>query len=239
MADGITMHTDALDTHAPVRADVPAAAGSPAPAEPLRTAGTYERFVKPALDRVSAALLLLMLLPVLALLVVLVWSQLGGPVLFRQARIGRGGRTFMICKFRTMHPDRRDVRAGQDPTSPERRVTHKSAADPRLVPAGRFLRKWSLDELPQLWNVVRGEMSLVGPRPELVSVVGCYEPWQHRRHVVTPGLTGLWQVSARGSGLMHEHVDADIAYVDSLSLRTDLSILLRTLPAAMGVQRGA
>lgn len=234
-ADWIDMRTDTLGS---VRADLSVSQGPPATTVPPRARGAYERFLKPTFDRVSAGVLLLVLVPVLALLVLLVWSQLGAPVFFQQARVGRDGRPFLMYKFRTMHPDRRGAWSGQGAVSSERRITHKSAADPRLVPAGRFLRKWSLDELPQLWNVVRGEMSLVGPRPELVSIVWGYEPWQHRRHDVTPGLTGLWQVSARGSGLMHEHVEADLAYVDSVSLRTDLMILLRTLPAAMGLQKG-
>jgi lipopolysaccharide/colanic/teichoic acid biosynthesis glycosyltransferase len=98
---------------------------------------------------------------------------------------------------------------------------------------GRFLRKSSMDELPQFWNVVRGEMSLVGPRPELVEIVNRYEPWQHQRHVVKPGLTGLWQVTTRGSGMMHLHTDIDLEYIQTIGLRTDLRILLQTIPATL------
>jgi lipopolysaccharide/colanic/teichoic acid biosynthesis glycosyltransferase len=103
-----------------------------------------------------------------------------------------------------------------------------------LTRVGRTLRKWSLDELPQLWDVVVGRLSLVGPRPELVSIVERYEPWQHRRHVVKPGLTGLWQITARGNGEeMHEHTDLDIEYAEHVSFRGDLKIMVLTLPAVL------
>ena len=118
---------------------------------------------------------------------------------------------------------------GADP-----RVPHKRADDPRHTPVGRFLRKTSLDELPQLWNVIRQDMSLVGPRPELLPIVQRYQPWQHQRHLVRPGMTGLWQVSRRGDGvLMCDDSSADIDYVRSVSLATDISVLLRTVPAVL------
>jgi lipopolysaccharide/colanic/teichoic acid biosynthesis glycosyltransferase len=158
-------------------------------------------------------------------------------VVLRQRRIGMGGRPFTVYKFRTMHADRRRDDDGY--AGPDRRRTHKSADDPRLTATGRLLRRLSLDELPQLVNVLRGEMSLVGPRPELPVVVERhYADWQHRRHAVKPGLTGLWQVSERGNGMMHEHVDVDLDYVDQVSLGTDLRILLRTLPAALTTHQG-
>ena len=150
--------------------------------------------------------------------------------LLHQARCGHNGEPFDVLKFRTMRADRRMSR---DSVAEDRRVTHKSEEDPRHTDLGRRLRKWSLDELPQLWNVVRGEMSLVGPRPELVDIVARYEPWQHQRHLVRPGLTGLWQISRRGEGLMHLYTDIDLEYVATVSLRTDLKILMRTIPAAL------
>jgi len=198
--------------------------------------GFYARWGKPLLDRVLALLLLVLLSPLLALLMVAVRIDLGSPVLFRQQRVGLHGRTFAMVKLRTMRPDRR--RADLPFEGPDRRRTHKHPADPRLTRFGRFLRAWSLDELPQLVHVLRGEMSLVGPRPELVSVVARYEPWQHRRHLVKPGLTGLWQVTERGSTPMHERTDLDLEYVRRLSPVTDLGILLRTVPAALGRRRG-
>lgn len=223
--------------------DRPRAALEPSPGTGARVLylprrrGAYERFVKPAFDRTVAAVLLVLLVPVLLVTAVAVFLQLGDPILLRQDRVGRGGRSFRIMKFRTMRPDRReDLVAGFDGV--DRRVTHKSPDDPRLVPLGRFLRTWSLDELPQLVNVVRGDMSLVGPRPELVAIVDRYEDWQHRRHLVQPGITGLWQVTERGNGLMHERTDVDLEYVQRISLRTDLGILVRTVPAALGMRRG-
>jgi lipopolysaccharide/colanic/teichoic acid biosynthesis glycosyltransferase len=138
-----------------------------------------------------------------------------------------------------------DRRSGQDRRAAERRQgdgcrrrNHKSADDPRHTRLGRFLRRTSLDELPQLVNVIRGDLSLVGPRPELPEVVAHYEPWQHARHWVRPGITGLWQVTERGNGEpMHEHVESDLRYIRSLSASTDLRILLLTVPAALGMAR--
>jgi lipopolysaccharide/colanic/teichoic acid biosynthesis glycosyltransferase len=192
--------------------------------------GPYVRFFKPAIDRSVGAVLLVGALPVLGVVAIAVRSKIGSPVLFRQARCGLHGQPFDVLKFRTMRADRRMDRR---PVTQDRRVTHKSEEDPRHTDLGRRLRKWSLDELPQLWNVVRGEMSLVGPRPELVEIVDRYEPWQHQRHLVRPGLTGLWQISRRGEGLMHLYTDIDLEYVATVSLRTDLRILMRTIPAAL------
>jgi len=200
--------------------------------------GAYRRFGKPAMDRGGALLLLVLLAPVLGAIALAVRLVLGSPVLFRQARVGEYGRTFMILKFRTMREDRREAAAITFDGS-DRRITHKSPADPRLVPLGRFLRRWSLDELPQLWNVLCGDMSLVGPRPELVAVVERHGLREHPRHQVKPGITGLWQVSARADGPLHENVEIDLVYVANLSLRQDLAILLRTPRAALGEQRGS
>jgi len=188
----------------------------------------YERFVKPAFDHLIGGLLFLVAVPVLLVIALAVWITLGSPVLIRQDRVGRAGRPFGMLKFRTMRPDRRQ---GADPsyTGPERRRTHKSPFDPRHTPLGRRLRQNSLDELPQLFNILRGDMSLVGPRPELRSVADHYQDWQHLRHMVRPGLTGLWQITERANGtVMHEHTELDLDYVEQLSARTDFSILCRT-----------
>jgi len=121
---------------------------------------------------------------------------------------------------------------------PDRRTIHKSANDPRHTTIGRFLRKLSLDELPQLVNVLRGDMSLVGPRPEIAALTADYLDWQQTRHTVKPGVTGLWQTTARGDGrLLHECVDLDLHYIRGMSFRTDVAILLRT-PFAMLRNRG-
>ena len=150
-------------------------------------------------------ILILLSAPGMALLAVVIRVTLGQGVFFCQSRIGQHGRPFNVLKFRTMLPDRR--RAQVPIPFPDRRCTHKAKNDPRHTSVGRFLRRWSLDELPQLFNVVRGQMSLIGPRPELPSVVARYEPWQHVRHNVKPGMTGLWQVVARGVDPMEERID--------------------------------
>jgi lipopolysaccharide/colanic/teichoic acid biosynthesis glycosyltransferase len=198
---------------------------------PERDRRLYPRVVKPGIDTVGAAVLLILALPLMAALAVAVRTALGAGVIYRQTRVSRGGRAFTIYKFRTMLPDRR--RADLPYDGPERRVCHKADNDPRHTAFGRFLRKYSLDELPQLWNVLLGDMSLVGPRPELLEVVDRYEPWQHQRHGVKPGLTGLWQVTCRGKGLAHHNVDVDLDYISGLSLLTDLKILALTLPVAL------
>jgi lipopolysaccharide/colanic/teichoic acid biosynthesis glycosyltransferase len=203
--------------------------------EELRQVTGYERLVKPVIDRAVGTVLLLAVLPTLLLVALAVRALLGRSVIFKQRRVGRGGRVFTMYKFRTMHPDRRKARL---PVAPERRLTHKHPQDPRLTPLGRFLRKWSLDELPQLWNVARGDMSLIGPRPELVDIVDQYESWQHERHAVKPGLTGLWQVLARGDGPMHENTHLDLAYVRQVRFTTDCKILLHTIPALLGRRTG-
>jgi lipopolysaccharide/colanic/teichoic acid biosynthesis glycosyltransferase len=191
----------------------------------------YAEVLKPAFDHIFGAVLLLMALPMALVLAVLVRMMLGPHVLFRQERVGRGGGKFLVLKFRTMRPDRR--RGQSTDSGIDRRVCHKREDDPRHTAFGRFLRKWSLDELPQLWNVVRGDMSLVGPRPELVEIVQRYAPWQHHRHLVKPGMTGLWQISKRGNVMMHEAVEVDIEYVERLSFKTDIGILVHTIPAVM------
>lgn len=217
-----------------------------------RRPGFYERRVKGALDRVIAVVLLVVTAPLLCLAAAAVLVALGRPVILRQERIGQGGRPFTIRKLRTMQACRRacDRRAGcegqagaghaERREAPDRRLTHKHPCDPRLVPVGRFLRRWSLDELPQLYNVLRGEMTLVGPRPELPRIVARYEQWQHARHLVKPGITGLWQITHRGIGgrQMHECTDVDLLYVRDLSFRLDLRLLLLTVPAALGLRRG-
>jgi lipopolysaccharide/colanic/teichoic acid biosynthesis glycosyltransferase len=182
-----------------------------------RERGLYERFGKGLIDRLVGLVLALLTLPIVIPVAIAVFIDLGLPILLRQERVGLDGRIFKVLKFRSMEPDRRSPRVPAF-VGTDRRVSHKSDDDPRLTPVGRFIRKWSLDELPQLWNVVFGQMSLVGPRPELLQVVEHYEPWQHARHQVKPGVTGLWQVSARGEVPMHEATHIDLEYVASISL---------------------
>ena len=214
-----------------------ASAIHPQPRSPsLGTAeGAYVRIWKPGADRVLALILILLSAPGMALLAVVIRVTLGQGVLFRQSRIGQHERPFNVLKFRTMLPERR--RAQVAIPFPDRRCTHKAKNDPRHTSLGRFLRRWSLDELPQLFNVVRGQMSLIGPRPELPSVVARYEPWQAVRHSVKPGMTGLWQVVARGDDPMEDRIDLDIYYAESLCGALDLKILMATAKAVI-VRRG-
>jgi len=201
-----------------------------------RAIGRYERWLKPVIDWTGGFLLTLITLPVVLLAAIAVLVDLGHPIILRQERVGKDGKVFRVFKLRSMHPDRR--RDGVSFVGDDRRRDHKSASDPRLTRVGRFIRKWSLDELPQLWNVVLGHMSLVGPRPELVNIVGDYEEWQHQRHLVKPGVTGLWQVSARGDVPLHQATEMDLEYIQKLSFVTDLRILLQTIPAALGDRTG-
>jgi lipopolysaccharide/colanic/teichoic acid biosynthesis glycosyltransferase len=207
------------------------------PGEKARPASRYERFLKPVIDRVVALVMLLVLAPLFGVIALAIRTTMGPGVIFRQERVGKDGRLFILYKFRTMRPDRRR-NAGLPYDGPDRRRTHKSPFHPLVTPVGQVLRKLSVDELPQLWNVVRGHMSLVGPRPELPWIVESYEDWQHRRHQVKPGLTGLWQVTARGEGVMHDRTDVDLEYLERISLRHDLSLMLRTIPV-MVCRRGS
>jgi lipopolysaccharide/colanic/teichoic acid biosynthesis glycosyltransferase len=196
----------------------------------------YTKRVKPVFDILIAAVALLVLaLPMLAI-AVMVRVTMGNPVLFRQRRVGLNGKVFNVLKFRTMNHDRRLREMDVDS---EKRRTHKSDEDPRHTAIGRFMRRYSVDELPQLINVLRGEMSLIGPRPELESVVARhYTEALHQRHLVKPGLTGLWQVSARGEGEMHENGGWDIHYLETISAASDLKILLRTFSVVLGSNKG-
>jgi len=194
--------------------------------------GWATRTAKAAVDLVGGLVLAVLLLPLICLIAVTIRLSLGPDVIFRQVRIGLNGEPFVVFKFRTMAPDRRSAVDGPAPAV-ERRLTHKTTADPRHTRLGCVLRKYSLDELPQVVNILRREMSLVGPRPELPSIVAKYEPWACDRHLVRPGLTGLWQILARGEGMMQDFVSLDIDYVRRASLTLDLMILARTIPALL------
>ncbi|HEY1293537.1 MAG TPA: sugar transferase [Chloroflexota bacterium] len=187
------------------------------------------RAIKRTMDIVLSSVALVFLSPLLALIAVGVLLDSPGPVLFRQERIGKYGRSFVMLKFRTMFADRRRRNTGPPPGMAERRHTHKSPNDPRITWLGRFLRRTCLDELPQFWNVLRGSMSLVGPRPELPEIVANYEPWQHARHLAAPGITGWWQVNRDGVHLMHQATELDLFYLEHWSVGLDLRILARTL----------
>jgi len=186
----------------------------------------YTRIIKPAFDR-AAALVAIVLLAVPMLLVgAAVCLSMGRPLIFRQRRVGLNGKVFYVIKFRTMEHDRRNIELD---VSEDLRHTHKSDKDPRHTSVGQFLRRYSLDELPQLFNILCGDMSFIGPRPELESVVATQYPHGlEQRHLVRPGLTGLWQISARGEGHMHENGKWDLDYVETISPITDFQILFKT-----------
>ena len=148
-------------------------------------------------------------------------------MLFRQARVGRGGRHFTLYKLRTMGSD-------SEPYA----VAPRGRDDERVTAYGAWLRRTSIDELPQLWNVLRGEMSLVGPRPEMPFIVESYDEWQRRRTTVKPGITGLWQILGRKDLPMHENLQYDFYYIRNRSFGLDLSILMRTVAAVLS-RRGA
>jgi Undecaprenyl-phosphate galactose phosphotransferase WbaP len=192
--------------------------------------------VKFGLDALVAIVILLVVAPVMCLAAILVKLD-GGPVFFSQARIGRGGKMFQCLKFRSM-----SVRSSEllndlllrDPeAAKEWAETRKLRHDPRVTWVGAFLRKASIDELPQLFNVLRGEMSLVGPRPIVEQEVSRYAENIAYYHAVRPGLTGLWQVSGRSSVSYDSRVQLDVSYVQNWSLTRDLMILLKTIPAVL------
>lgn len=187
----------------------------------------YTRYVKPLCDFTLALVLLgVLLLPMICIAIAIRLDSPGNP-LFLQRRVGRNGREFTIWKFRTMQrQEGTELELIEDENG---HLRHKVRNDPRVTRVGRILRKTSLDELPQLLNIIGGHIGLVGPRPELPEIVAQYEPWQHRRHLVRPGLTGLWQVSGRSDKPMHEHTQLDIEYIERVSLRLDVVIMVKTV----------
>jgi lipopolysaccharide/colanic/teichoic acid biosynthesis glycosyltransferase len=192
---------------------------------------------KRVLDLAVCLVLLPIALPILLACTLLVKLTSKGPVLFVQERTGLGGNRFKILKFRTMVPGAANMKEGLESENLMGGPDFKLANDPRVTRVGTFLRKTSLDEAPQLWNILRGDMSLVGPRPTSFSAQ-TYDLWHTERLEVIPGLTGLWQIAGRGEIDFDDRVRLDIAYVRNRSLPLDLSILLRTIPAVLS-QRGA
>lgn len=195
----------------------------------------YQARVKRAIDLVVAAIVLTVLSPLMLVVWISLRIALGRDVVISQERVGRGGENFRMYKFRTMHWSRRQSDSSDRYDGPDRRVTHKADNDPRHTTIGRLLRKLSVDELPQLWNVVLGDMSLVGPRPELAVVVDSIGERDHRRHDVRPGMTGEWQVTTRQTGLpLHECFDDDLPYLERVTWRNDVRILLLTVGVVLG-----
>jgi lipopolysaccharide/colanic/teichoic acid biosynthesis glycosyltransferase len=210
---------------------------------------TIDDAIKRGLDVVGSLTLLVMLSPLLLLVAAMVRLSSRGPVFFRQVRIGQMMKPFMMLKFRTMYMNAdhrphhefvsRFIKASGQVQEPGNNRFFKLTNDPRVTPVGRVLRKTSFDELPQLWNVLRGGMSLVGPRPPLPYELEQYKPW-HRRRVLEakPGITGLWQVAGRSRTTFDEMVRLDLRYARTRSLWNDLKILMAT-PAAVISGKGA
>jgi exopolysaccharide biosynthesis polyprenyl glycosylphosphotransferase len=220
---GVASGVEALQRVALLRARVP-----PAP---------MARALKRALDVVGAALVMVAAAPIVGVIALLVRAQSRGPALFRQARVGRDGRIFVMFKFRTMVADAEERRSALLPLSRDPGWLHLDH-DPRITSVGRLLRRTSLDELPQFWNVLRGDMSLVGPRP-LVALEHERAPaWAQMRSEVRPGITGLWQVEGRTTLAFQDMLRLDRVYVATWSLWGDVEILLRTVPAVL-IARGA
>ncbi|GJM39157.1 MAG: hypothetical protein DHS20C19_25240 [Acidimicrobiales bacterium] len=191
-----------------------------------RKRSLYERHIKRAIDIVGAATLILLTAPLAALVALGVAMTLGRPVVFRQTRVTKGADPFTMLKFRSMKPENRPMAAGQ---------YHAPRDDPRHTRFGQLIRRLSLDELPQLWNVLRGDMSLIGPRPELPAVVKAFDLADHPRHQVRAGMTGPWQVSEFRNGYVHMNVHVDAEYVGDLTFRRDVEIVLRTIGLFFGL----
>ncbi len=192
----------------------------------------WERSVKRSFDLAVGSVLLLLAMPLLFMSGIAIGATSSGPILYRQRRIGEGGRAFWMYKLRTMVPDadQRELYLVQG--HGERLCFAKGPDDPRVTRVGAFLRQWSIDELPQLWNVIMGDLSLVGPRPELPSLLERYNLWQRKRFGVPQGVTGWWQVNGRPQAV-NDKVEMDLYYARHYSVRLDLRILLKTIPAVI------
>jgi exopolysaccharide biosynthesis polyprenyl glycosylphosphotransferase len=195
--------------------------------------GEVRLALKRVIDIAGVLAMLLVALPILLVVSIAIKATSAGPILFRQVRAGRNGRKFTMFKFRSMCIDAEAKRDALQHLNEMSGPVFKIRKDPRVTKVGAFIRRTSLDELPQLFNILLGDMSLVGPRPPLPSEVGQYKPWQRRRLSVKPGLTGLWQVSGRNNIDFEEWMALDLRYIDNWSLWLDVKILLRTLPAVI------
>jgi exopolysaccharide biosynthesis polyprenyl glycosylphosphotransferase len=192
-----------------------------------------QRVFKRLLDIVASSAALWVLFPFLLAVAALVKLTSAGPIFFRQQRVGLHGKRFHMLKFRSMVVNAEELKAKLLSRNEQTGPVFKMKHDPRVTPLGRILRKYSIDELPQLVNVLRGDMTLVGPRPPVPQEVAQYEPWQHRRLSVPPGLTGLWQVSGRNEIGFQDWMYLDLQYIDHWNLGRDLNLLLRTVPVVM------
>jgi exopolysaccharide biosynthesis polyprenyl glycosylphosphotransferase len=198
----------------------------------------FERQVKRAFDLIAGTIMLVLVLPLLGLIAIAIRLDSPGPIIFRQKRVGENGQVFWMYKFRSMVQDAEQRKHQAIRILDSGRILHKHADDPRVTRVGKLLRRTSLDELPQIVNVLQGEMSLVGPRPELPWLVEHYEPWQWQRFSVPQGITGWWQVNGRSNKPMHLHTEEDLFYIQNYSFLLDIQILWRTIGAVIK-SRGA
>jgi exopolysaccharide biosynthesis polyprenyl glycosylphosphotransferase len=193
----------------------------------------FTRFLKRAIDVIFSLLVLVVTAPLMGLIAVAIKLDSPGPVLFRQARVGKGGKPFTVYKFRSMKTgadEQKELLRGLNEADGP---IFKIKDDPRVTRMGHWLRRFSLDELPQFYNVLRGDMSIIGPRPPLQEEVAEYQPWHMRRLDIAPGITGLWQVSGRSELPFDEMALLDIYYVEQWRPALDLQILLRTIPTIL------
>jgi exopolysaccharide biosynthesis polyprenyl glycosylphosphotransferase len=193
----------------------------------------YQRMMKRGFDLTITLLAMPVLLPLIGLMAIAIRIDSSGTIFYRQKRMGENGRVFEMIKFRTMIKNADQMVYLVERKDDHGNIIHKVKDDPRVTRIGRFLRRMSLDEVPQLFNVLKGEMSLVGPRPEMPSLVEKYELWQRKRFAVPQGMTGWWQVNGRGDKPMHLHTDEDLYYVQHYSIWLDLQILLKTFWAVI------
>jgi exopolysaccharide biosynthesis polyprenyl glycosylphosphotransferase len=189
----------------------------------------FQLLIKRAFDLIITIIALPPCLLIMGTIALAIRIEGRGTILFQQPRVGENGRIFKMFKFRTMVPDAEELRYLVERYDADGNLIHKNVYDPRITRVGRILRRTSLDELPQLLNILKGEMSLVGPRPEIPYLVEKYEPWQHKRFAVPQGLTGWWQVNGRSEKPMHLHTEEDLYYVQNYSLLLDIQILLKTV----------
>jgi exopolysaccharide biosynthesis polyprenyl glycosylphosphotransferase len=189
---------------------------------------------KRAFDIVTSASILIVLSPLFLLTALLIWLDSKGPVFFSQNRVGKRGRLFKMYKFRSMYIDAEQRKATlMMQNEMAGGVLFKMKGDPRITRIGSLIRKYSIDELPQLWNVLNGDMSLVGPRPPLPIEVEQYTPYQRRRLAVTPGITCIWQVSGRSDIPFQKQVELDLQYIANQSFWYDMALLVKTVPAVL------
>ena len=210
---------------------------------PILTFSTAPRdelllFVRRAIDVLVSSIALFILSPLLVAIALSIKATSRGPVLFKQVRCGLYGRPFTFLKFRSMRLEAETLKPTLAPYNEMDGPAFKMRNDPRVTAVGRFLRRTSLDELPQLWNILKGNMSFVGPRPSVIEEVRQYEPWQRRRLSMQPGLTCLWQISGRNDLTFDEWMRLDLEYIDNWSLWLDVKIALKTIPAVL-LGRGA